>query len=91
MSLVTLISGFHVGSGCIYGFLCVLVTKGEDLVGAIDHALKVFDKMAHSIGPRLYSCCNCRNHVGLHDDIISKAFQVNQSASSSLFLCLRPI
>ncbi|CDY29858.1 BnaA03g48790D [Brassica napus] len=31
--------------------------------------------MAQSIGPRLYSCCNCRNHVGLHDDIISKAFQ----------------
>ncbi|CAN7119443.1 unnamed protein product [Brassica rapa subsp. narinosa] len=21
--------------------------------------------MAQSIGPRLYSCCNCRNHVGL--------------------------
>ncbi|KAK9994840.1 hypothetical protein SO802_024543 [Lithocarpus litseifolius] len=27
------------------------------------------------VGPRLYSCCNCRNHVSLHDDIISKAFQ----------------
>ncbi|XP_048319814.1 protein yippee-like At4g27745 isoform X1 [Ziziphus jujuba] len=27
------------------------------------------------IGPRLYSCCNCRNHVALHDDVISKAFQ----------------
>ncbi|CAN1779241.1 Protein yippee-like At4g27745 [Linum perenne] len=24
--------------------------------------------MAEVIGPRLYSCCNCRNHVGLHDD-----------------------
>ncbi|XP_057950819.1 protein yippee-like At4g27745 isoform X1 [Malania oleifera] len=24
---------------------------------------------------RLYSCYNCRNHVSLHDDIISKAFQ----------------
>lgn len=36
----------------------------------------MFEKMAQSIGPRLYSCCNCRNHVGLHDDIISKAFQV---------------
>ncbi|KAJ7965307.1 Protein yippee-like [Quillaja saponaria] len=31
--------------------------------------------MAELIGPRLYSCCNCRNHVSLHDDIISKAFQ----------------
>ncbi|KAF8114543.1 hypothetical protein N665_0036s0071 [Sinapis alba] len=31
--------------------------------------------MAQPVGPRLYSCCNCRNHVGLHDDIISKAFQ----------------
>lgn len=47
-----------------------------DLFGEVDHALKVFDRMAQSIGPRLYSCCNCRNHVGLHDDIISKAFQV---------------
>ncbi|KAF5198569.1 yippee-like [Thalictrum thalictroides] len=27
------------------------------------------------IGPRLYSCCNCRNHVSLHDDVISNSFQ----------------
>lgn len=32
--------------------------------------------MAEVIGPRLYSCCNCKNEVALHDDIISKAFQV---------------
>lgn len=32
--------------------------------------------MAEIIGPRLYSCCNCKNEVALHDDIISKAFQV---------------
>ncbi|KAL8141551.1 hypothetical protein V2J09_014583 [Rumex salicifolius] len=31
--------------------------------------------MAEFAGPRLYSCCNCRNNVALHDDIISKAFQ----------------
>ncbi|KVH89979.1 Yippee-like protein [Cynara cardunculus var. scolymus] len=31
--------------------------------------------MAEMVGPRLYSCCNCRNHVALHDDVISKAFQ----------------
>ncbi|KAH0455569.1 hypothetical protein M5K25_018665 [Dendrobium thyrsiflorum] len=31
--------------------------------------------MAELVGPRLYSCCNCRNHVCLHDDVISKAFQ----------------
>ncbi|KAH7538270.1 hypothetical protein FEM48_Zijuj03G0181800 [Ziziphus jujuba var. spinosa] len=31
--------------------------------------------MAELVGPRLYSCCNCRNPVSLHDDIISKAFQ----------------
>ncbi|EEF43424.1 protein yippee-like At4g27745 [Ricinus communis] len=31
--------------------------------------------MAALVGPRLYSCCNCRNHVALHDDVISKAFQ----------------
>lgn len=27
------------------------------------------------IGPRLYSCYKCKNHVSLHDDIISKTFQ----------------
>ncbi|PWZ45488.1 hypothetical protein Zm00014a_010276 [Zea mays] len=31
--------------------------------------------MAELVGPRVYSCCTCRNHVCLHDDIISKAFQ----------------
>ncbi|KAM7508545.1 hypothetical protein LguiA_018998 [Lonicera macranthoides] len=31
--------------------------------------------MADVIRPWLYCCCNCRNHVALHDDIISKAFQ----------------
>ncbi|KAK3120319.1 hypothetical protein QOZ80_9AG0685690 [Eleusine coracana subsp. coracana] len=30
---------------------------------------------AELVGPRVYSCCHCRNHVCLHDDIISKAFQ----------------
>ncbi|KVH91760.1 hypothetical protein Ccrd_006209 [Cynara cardunculus var. scolymus] len=35
--------------------------------------------MAEMVGPRLYSCCNCRNHVALHDDVISKAFQMNVS------------
>ncbi|KAK7278318.1 hypothetical protein RJT34_23345 [Clitoria ternatea] len=36
------------------------------------------------IGPRLYSCCNCRNHVALHDDVISKAFQ-GRSGRAFLF------
>ncbi|KAM3196825.1 hypothetical protein ACQJBY_072491 [Aegilops geniculata] len=31
---------------------------------------------AELVGPRVYSCRHCRNHVCLHDDIISKAFQV---------------
>lgn len=31
--------------------------------------------MADAVGPRLYCCCNCRNHVALHDDIVSKNFQ----------------
>ncbi|KAJ1692703.1 Protein yippee-like [Rhynchospora pubera] len=31
------------------------------------------------VGPRVYSCSNCRNHVCLHDDIISKAFQGRNS------------
>ena len=34
--------------------------------------------MAELTGPRVYSCCNCRNHVSLHDDIVSKAFQVGE-------------
>ncbi|KAH7692377.1 putative Yippee-type zinc-binding protein [Dioscorea alata] len=31
--------------------------------------------MGETIGPRLYSCSKCGNHVSLHDDIISKSFQ----------------
>ncbi|CAH9111061.1 unnamed protein product [Cuscuta europaea] len=27
------------------------------------------------VGPRLYCCYKCRNHVSAHDDIVSKAFQ----------------
>ncbi|MQM10338.1 hypothetical protein Taro_043226 [Colocasia esculenta] len=36
--------------------------------------------MAEPVGPRLYSCCNCRNHVSLHDDVVSKAFQIAEFA-----------
>ncbi|KAJ8766852.1 hypothetical protein K2173_009155 [Erythroxylum novogranatense] len=31
--------------------------------------------MEQLMGPRLYNCCNCRNDVSLHGDVISKAFQ----------------
>ncbi|KAL5537907.1 hypothetical protein UlMin_021757 [Ulmus minor] len=31
--------------------------------------------MEDLIGPRLYSCYKCHNHVSLHDDIVSKDFQ----------------
>lgn len=41
--------------------------------------------MENLVGPRLYSCCKCRNHVSRHDDIISKDFQVN-----SLFISSSP-
>ncbi|KAL0299710.1 UNVERIFIED_CONTAM: protein yippee-like [Sesamum radiatum] len=34
-----------------------------------------FCSMGEIVGPRLYCCYKCRNHVSLHDDIISKAFQ----------------
>ncbi|KAL6182805.1 hypothetical protein ACLB2K_044217 [Fragaria x ananassa] len=46
--------------------------------------------MAELVGPRLYSCCKCRNHVALHDDIISKAFQwgLKKTDPSSL-VCTR--
>lgn len=42
--------------------------------------------MAELLGPRLYSCCNCRNHVAFHDDIISKAFQVMRIKSKPFVL-----
>ncbi|KAL3713927.1 hypothetical protein ACJRO7_006292 [Eucalyptus globulus] len=31
--------------------------------------------MAEIVGPRIYSCYKCRNHVAMHNDIISKTFQ----------------
>ncbi|KAK2402372.1 hypothetical protein P8452_03158 [Trifolium repens] len=31
--------------------------------------------MENLIESRLYFCFNCRNHVALHDDVISKTFQ----------------
>nr|GMD51678.1 protein yippee-like At4g27745 [Ipomoea batatas] len=31
--------------------------------------------MDEMVGPRLYCCYKCKNHVSVHDDIISKAFQ----------------
>lgn len=45
-------------------------------------------QMAEMVGPRLYSCCNCRNQVALHDDVISKSFQVENSILMLLHLCL---
>ncbi|KAM1156228.1 hypothetical protein ACFX2B_026771 [Malus domestica] len=39
--------------------------------------------MTELVGPRLYSCRNCRNHVALHDDVILKAFQRRSGSSRS--------
>ncbi|KAM2099704.1 hypothetical protein ACFX1T_026950 [Malus domestica] len=39
--------------------------------------------MTELVGPRLYSCCNCRNHVALQDNVISKAFQRRSGSSRS--------
>ncbi|KAJ0964080.1 hypothetical protein J5N97_029202 [Dioscorea zingiberensis] len=36
------------------------------------------------VGPRIYSCSKCSNHVSLHDDIISKCFQ-GRSGRAFLF------
>ncbi|KAG6412761.1 hypothetical protein SASPL_125447 [Salvia splendens] len=44
--------------------------------------------MDELVGPRLYSCYRCRNHVCLHDDIISKAFQVKHLICSQHFLAM---
>uniref|UniRef100_A0A804Q7T4 Yippee domain-containing protein n=1 Tax=Zea mays TaxID=4577 RepID=A0A804Q7T4_MAIZE len=56
--------------------------------------------MAELVGPRVYSCCNCRNNVCLHDDILSKAFQALAklknliswcSAKGTKFACSSPL
>lgn len=44
--------------------------------------------MGELVGPRLYSCHKCRNHVSLHDDIISKAFQVKHLIFCEQFIPL---
>ncbi|KVH97299.1 protein yippee-like At4g27745 [Cynara cardunculus var. scolymus] len=41
--------------------------------------------MADVIGPRLYACYNCRNHVALHDDIVSKRFMAGHRQRAFLF------
>ncbi|VFQ65424.1 unnamed protein product [Cuscuta campestris] len=41
--------------------------------------------MDEMVGPRLYCCCKCRNHVSFHDDIISKAFQQGRNGRAFLF------
>ncbi|GAB2271836.1 hypothetical protein Dimus_006668 [Dionaea muscipula] len=40
--------------------------------------------MAEAIGRRIYSCVTCRNHVALHDDIVSKSFHA-QGGRAFLF------
>lgn len=73
-------------SSIFYGFLMESLESGlwvsfvnlglyDSLGGEAAGALSAWS-MAELLGPRLYSCCNCRNHVAFHDDIISKAFQV---------------
>ena len=41
--------------------------------------------MAELVSPQLYSCSNCRNHVCLHDDVISKTFHVKFTLLVALF------
>ncbi|CAI9279035.1 unnamed protein product [Lactuca saligna] len=41
--------------------------------------------MADAIGPRLYGCYNCRNHVAFHDDIVSKNYVGRQRRRAFLF------
>ncbi|PRQ60491.1 hypothetical protein RchiOBHm_Chr1g0381841 [Rosa chinensis] len=52
----------------------ILQVSGSSLIFEVFRA-ELVKLMADLVGPRLYSCCNCRNHVSLHDDIVSKAFQ----------------
>ncbi|XP_051138349.1 protein yippee-like At4g27745 isoform X1 [Andrographis paniculata] len=48
---------------------CFLIPVRFSVLRDIDRSMGEF------VGPRLYCCYKCRNHVSLHDDIISKAFQ----------------
>lgn len=57
-----------------------------DFVWQIGVGVGLLASMAELVGPRLYSCCNCRTHVALHDDVISKSFQVK-----NLTLVLLPL
>uniref|UniRef100_A0A8R7QYZ4 Yippee domain-containing protein n=1 Tax=Triticum urartu TaxID=4572 RepID=A0A8R7QYZ4_TRIUA len=45
-------------------------------------------EMAELVGPRVYSCRHCRNHVCLLDDIISKAFQVKNFTQGRIIYLL---
>ncbi|KAL2226925.1 UNVERIFIED_CONTAM: Protein yippee-like protein [Sesamum indicum] len=66
--------------------LRAVIDSLEDFWAIFEFAVKVKDicevsglgsfcSMGEVVGPRLYCCYKCRNHVSLHDDIISKAFQ----------------
>lgn len=66
-SLRSLLSAFGVCVCCSCHFIATFV-KGW--------ANKSIE-MENLIGTRLYFCFNCRNHVAVHDDVISKTFQVN--------------
>jgi len=77
---------FHIHVGWIdYDYLrlvCVVVASFIATFVKV-WAHKSFE-MENLIGTRLYFCFNCRNHVALHDDVISKTFQVNTLTSFSI-------
>ncbi|KAK8618136.1 hypothetical protein V6N13_116007 [Hibiscus sabdariffa] len=54
--------------GCVDCILCRCIQD-------IEFVLIYNCLMADVVGPRMYSCCNCRNQIALHDDVISKSFQ----------------
>lgn len=70
-------------TGCLFFTWGLMILLGGEASGA-----QSAWSMAELLGPRLYSCCNCRNHVAFHDDIISKAFQVMKLKPKSFVIII---
>ncbi|XP_044956650.1 protein yippee-like At4g27745 [Hordeum vulgare subsp. vulgare] len=54
---------------------CCQVPKGSRRKHWDSGSIQDWLETSELVGPRVYTCSHCRNHVCLHDDIISKDFQ----------------
>ncbi|KAI4990284.1 hypothetical protein ZWY2020_038647 [Hordeum vulgare] len=65
---------------------CCHVPKGSRRKHWDSESIHGWLETAELVRSRVYSCSHCWNHVCLHDDIISKDFQVNNFNKDYLFL-----